>query len=217
MPRTPNPIVRPTGLTRTRRLRRTRLRPRWLRHPSAGRVLTAVLALGAGLVTAGVVARAESATSAFGTRRSVAVARHRLEPGTEISGDDVDIRELPVAVLPEALADDPFGRVVVDTVQTGEPLLDGHLAPDGTHGPAALMHRDRRGVAIPLDGPPPPLHRGDLVDALGGRDARKVATHAVVIDVADRAVTIAVTEDEVPTTAQALLYGPVILVLESAR
>lgn len=197
----------------TRTLRPTR-RPTWRRRRST--VLTVVLALIAGGVTARVVARAEATAAAFGDRRLVAVAVHTLEPGHVIGADEVAWRELPRAALPDAEpVDDPVGRVALTEILGGEPVVAARVAPDGARGPAALVPAGGRALAVPTDDPHPALRVGDHVDLQAG--SVTVARGAVVVDVADHALTVAVAGREVAATAQALLESRVVVALVGTR
>ncbi len=189
---------------------------RLIHHPIRGRVVGIVLALVAGGLTLGVVSRAESVTSSYGTTRAVSVARQKLDVGVEITDGDIEIREIPVAVIPQGTADSSVGRTVTETIHPDEPILEARLAPTGVNGPAALIPSGHRGISIPLDVPAPTLATGDRVDLLGGRASAELTRDAVVIDVSEDAVTVAVRDTEVLAVTQALTEGVVVLVLAGA-
>lgn len=209
--RTP-PNMPPPRRRRHRRLSGTVI-TRFIRHPIRSRLVALILAITAGVVTATVVARAESATTSYGSTRAVFVARNRLEPGHEVNSGDVEGRELPVAVIPDGTAADPVGQVVLDTVHPGEPLLNDHLAPDGLRGPSALIQPGHHGLAIPLDVTTPPVNVGDRIDLLDGQATSPVATDVTVIDVAETTITVAVADKFVTAVAQALINGAIVIAL----
>lgn len=204
---------RPTTVPLVRRDSRRRLFTVLSCHPIRGRLAALVLALTAGAVTLGAVSRAESLASAYGSTRTAFVARHRIDPGVEVGRDDVERRELPVAVIPDGTNSDPVGRTAIETVHPGEPVLDARLAPEGIQGQVAMIQPAHHGLAIPLDVPTPTLAVGDQVDILGGRTVTTVVRGVTVIDVSETAVTVAVADPDLAAVAQALVDGVVILAL----
>lgn len=193
--------------------RRHRGFTRVIRHPLEARVLAVVLAVCTGVVTAGIVSRAESATRAYGDTRRVVVARRELPAGTSITTDDVETRELPAIAVPPGHESDPVGRTTIETVHPGIPILGANLAPDGWHGPAALLPRGHHGVSIPLDLPAPTLGIGDRIDVIGGRPATTVVHAATVIEVSDAAVSLSVGDQDLAPLVQALGDGAVVISL----
>lgn len=127
-----------------------------------------------------------------------------------------------------AVGDTPVGAVVRHPVLAGEPLVAARIAPDGLTGAAALVPAGWRAVAVPLGAAgAPPVTTGDLVDVLAvspsgaaGDDGREPAfalvDHALVVDVNDEAVTVAVPEADAPRVAWALSNGVVVLALAGA-
>jgi Flp pilus assembly protein CpaB len=217
------------GVRLRRLLVRTRVR----------RALVAVLALLTGIVVAGALRAADAARRQWGDSRVVAVARHDLAAGDVVGPGDVDLRDLPaVAVADEALAEAPVGAVTRHPVSAGEPLVAGRLGPDGLTGPAALVPEGHRAVAVPV-GPlgRPPLQVGDQVDVLAvvptevgveaesgdgedeagdGVPAVPLVERALVVDVADEAVTVAVPAELTPAVAYAATQGALVLALTGA-
>lgn len=174
---------------------------------------TMALGLLAALITAGAVARAESTVSGYGETTEVAVARHLLDPGTEIAADDLDMRDLPVALIPQDPAPEPIGRVVTGSIMPGEVILEARVASEGAHGPAALLAADQVAIAIPLDGPAPTLAIDDQVDLLGGEGPTVLVRRARVIETTQTAVTVGVDRDKSELIAGAVLRGPVFVAL----
>ena len=110
-------------------------------------------------------------------------------------------------------------------IDAGEVVSRRRLAPEGVHGLAALVPKGSVAVAVARDEHTPPLERGQRVNVLttAGLDpagpglgtdadgapveAQRVAKNALVVDVADDRVLIAVRDDESGTVAAALLNG----------
>lgn len=183
------------------------------RYPWAYWLLVLAVAAGAGSVVSEVVDRATASARQLGETASVPVAARDVSMGTVLSDDDVAWRRLPVGVLPVGpLAEVPVGRTALVPLVPGEPLLASKLAPDGVHGVAALVPAGARAVAVPVGDAMPPLQRGDRVDVLA---PSVVAADAVVLDVGDTVVTVAVVADDAPRVADALARGPVTLALAS--
>lgn len=190
-----------------------RIRYLLARYPWAYWLLVLVVAAGAGSVASKVVDRATASVRQLGRTVSVPVAARDVEMGTVLSDDDVRWRPLPVGVLPDApTAEVPVGRTTLVPLVKGEPLLASKLAPDGVGGVAALVPAGARAVGVPMAEGLPPLRRGDRVDVLG---PSVVAADAVVLDVGEAVVTIAVVAADAPRVAEALARGPVMLVLAS--
>jgi Flp pilus assembly protein CpaB len=201
------------------------------------RAVVALAAVVTALAVASALRTAEQTRSRWAETRRVAVAERDLAPGEVVDAGAVVLRELPrAAVSPAAAEDVPVGAVVRYPIAAGEPLVGSRLAPDGLTGVAALVPGDHRAVAVPV-GPAgmPPLTIGDRVDvvalapttphiersteseepeeATGSMAATLLADQALVVDVAETAVTIAVPESLAPTVAYAATQGLVALTL----
>jgi Flp pilus assembly protein CpaB len=189
------------------------------------------LALVTGLVVVSLVSSAEAARQRWGPARRVAVATRDLAPGDMIDASTVEVRRLPEAALtPGALAEAPSGSVVRQPVAAGEPLVAERLAPQGLTGVAAMVPAGYRAVAVPI-GPlaAPPLTVGDLVDVLavvpvaaeqphrsGDGPSFPVVEAALVVDVGEQSIAIAVPEADAPRVAWVLTNGSVVLALAGA-
>lgn len=206
---------------------------RALARPVVRRMVLLALALVTGLVVMSLVSSAEAARDRWGRARPVAVATRDLAPGDVIDGSTIEIRRLPeAAVSPGALAEPPTGSVVRQPVLAGEALVAERLAPQGLTGVAALVPAGHRAVAVPL-GPvaAPPLAVGDLVDVLavvavaseeppdgpGGHRAAEpsfpLVEAALVVDVGEESISVAVPETDAARVAWALTNGSVVLAL----
>ncbi|MBV8690399.1 MAG: Flp pilus assembly protein CpaB [Actinobacteria bacterium] len=199
------------------------------------------LVLCTGLAMARIVGGAQTAAAQFGTLRPVPVASHDVPVGTSLDASDVRIRMLPRAVIPHgdvsSSTDAVIGHVALVPLSEGEVVTAAKVAPTGLTGITALLPDDARALAIPTTAGTPPLQRGDHVDLLASFDLSDspgpttitpsaahsspetaaptfpVARHATVLDVASKAITVAVTADEAPRLAYALTHGAITLAL----
>ncbi|HEX5946908.1 MAG TPA: SAF domain-containing protein [Acidimicrobiales bacterium] len=220
---------------------------RALTRPAVRRLGVAALAAGTCFTVMSLVAAADDARARWGQTRPVAVATRDLAPGDVVDAGAFEVRDVPEAMLPDAVldgvvdgpedasepsgvtaGDPPVGAVVRHPVLAGEPLVAARLAPHGLTGAAALVPAGWRAVAVPLGAAgAPPVTTGDLVDILAvtpaaaeavrGQDpAFALVEQALVVDVADDAVTVAVPGDDAPRVAWALSNGAVVLALAGA-
>jgi Flp pilus assembly protein CpaB len=211
---------------------------RALHRPAVRRTVVAVVAVTTALLVGTLVRAGVDARDRWGATRPVAVAQRDLVPGDIVDATAVEMRELPEAVISStALESEPVGAVVRYPVKADEPLVDDRLAPHGLSGVAALVPDGQRAVAVPGGQPgTPPVQVGDMVDVLvvlpavgaipgpagpglsedgfaGGDPAFPLVSGALVIDVSDQAVTIAVPRDDAPRVAYAITNGVVVLAL----
>lgn len=193
------------------------------RSPLAFWVAVAVLALATASVVVRLVGRADALADRYGPLRPIVVAARAVERGVELTEADVAVRQLPAALLPEGAfgsAAEARGRTVVAPLVAGQPVLRGHLAPDGLSGVTALLPPGTRGVAVPAGDATALVRRGDLVDVLatfdpsvtgGGEPTLAVAVGALVVDVGTDTATVAVTPEEALRIAFAVSHGTVTL------
>ncbi|MGH9165205.1 MAG: RcpC/CpaB family pilus assembly protein, partial [Acidimicrobiales bacterium] len=95
----------------------------------------------------------------------------------------------------------------------------------GVGGVAAQLPPGLRALAVPVDAASLPLRQGYRVDVLATFDTADpaaeptfpVATAALVLDVAEDAVTLAVTPTEAPRLAFAIARGTIALALTSSE
>jgi Flp pilus assembly protein CpaB len=155
------------------------------------------------------------------------VATRDIAAGEPLDGDDVDLAERPLALVPEAALEElPIGQVAADAIAAGEVVVAARLAPMGLTGLAATLPAGSRAVAIPVEvGMAPPLSVGDRVDVLvalapdaagNGPPGFVVAAEALVVAVDEGAVTVAVRAPIAPRIAVALGTGAVTLALVGA-
>lgn len=204
------------------------------RHPLPFWCLALALALVTALTVTRLLAQAADRAARLGGLRDAPVATRAVDAGQVLSSRDVAVRRLPAALLPSApLASSPAGHVVIVPLAPGEVVLEAKLAPWGVRGVAALVPPGMRALAVPVDHGGLALRRGDRVDVLatfdttgddgggagaggeaGGVDPTfAVSSGALVVDVADGAVTVAVAPDDAPRAAFAIARGTVTLAL----
>lgn len=198
------------------RLRRSPL-PFW--------ALALVLAVTTGLTVGRLAQQASQRAAELGGLVDVAVAARPVDAGRVLRDADVTRRRLPAALVPRGRpVPSPVGRVALVPLAAGEVLLAAKLAPDGLRGVAALVPAGHRALAVPVDPGGLDLEAGHRVDVLATFDAGgdegvaptfPVATAALVVDVADEAVTVAVPPDQAPKVAFALARGTVTLAVTS--
>lgn len=194
-----------------------------IRSPRRSRRLRVMLTLTAAIIGALITVRALADAAAvrerYGVLRSMPVASHDLEIGHTIEDDDLVWTMLPVALMATSPVSDPLGRTVIEPVVGGEVLLDHRVSGSVDAGPAALVSRTSRAIAIDRSLPSPALEPGDRVDLYASTPRTGVPTvarRAMVLEVDDHAVVVVVTEAEAPAVARAALDGAVVLALHGA-
>ncbi|HVF74796.1 MAG TPA: SAF domain-containing protein [Acidimicrobiales bacterium] len=191
-----------------------RIRLLFARRPWLYWAVVAVVCLLVTMAVTAMVRHATASARSLGRLVAVPVAARPLALGAVVGEEDVSWREVPAGVLPGAPVEpSPVGRTVVVPVLDGEVLLAAKFAPAGLSGVAALLPAGARALAVPVVAANPSVQRGDRVDLLA--DSEVIAADAVVLDVNDEVVTIAVVADEAPRVAHALSTGVVTLSLAS--
>jgi Flp pilus assembly protein CpaB len=209
------------------RRRRFRVGLTLRRQPRIWWLLTLSTAAAVGWVVSSIVTEADRTRAAWGTTAVVVVATRDIAAGEPLDGDDVDLAERPLALVPEAALEElPIGQVAADAIAAGEVVVAARLAPMGLTGLAATLPAGSRAVAIPVEvGMAPPLSVGDRVDVLvalapdaagNGPPGFVVAAEALVVAVDEGAVTVAVRAPIAPRIAVALGTGAVTLALVGA-
>ena len=221
-------MVAPLRRPSRRRLRRPLLRrPRLLRRPLAYWAVAGLVAAAAGWFVADATGRAQRAASRYGEVGPVAVAVRDIPAGHEIRDADVELRDMPRALVPDDAVDEPpLGSIARTEIAAGEVVVARRLAPEGLSGPSALIPDGHRGVSVPTGPGRLPLSVGDVVDVLATVDplvseeevetTSVVAAGALVVGVDDEAATVAVAARDAPALAAALAVGTVTLTLAGA-
>jgi Flp pilus assembly protein CpaB len=177
--------LNPSPLSRLRQM----LRPDWTRTVAARRIAAAGLVL----LAAVLALRPDPAA----TQARIAVAARDLEPGTELTVDDVIVESRSATVTPDGAitdVDQLIGKTLAGPARRGEALTDvrvlGPRLAEAAAGPDARV--------VPLQLADPALlaivRAGDVVDVLavdaqpagGGAAPRVVARGAVVVLAAQR-------------------------------
>lgn len=154
---------------------------------------------------AALLANLVSASEALGRTVRVAVAVAPLAPGDTVAAATVVLRSLPVTAVPAtALTAVPVDAALRQHVSSGEVLTTADLAAEGANLPDGW-----RTVAITGRGAFPPLEPGALVDVIAG--SAVLAAGAVVIDVADGGIVVAVPAESAPAVATAAAAGEATL------
>ena len=204
----PQPFVELTA-----RARRFAARHRFI---AAIPMIAIACAVGAGVSSH--VRSLDRARQSWEQRATVLTMRHAVAAGQPITADDVTATELPVVgTAPRALAALPAGAVALDELAEGEALLANHLVAGGT----ARLAAGARGVSIARHDASLDVRVGDAVEVMsiaptsGGGDAppRLVAARAIVIEVTDNSMLVAVTETDAPLVAEAAVLDRAVLVL----
>ena len=193
-----------------------------LRRPPLRLVLVVLAALLMGSLVHRTTAAASEVTARLGRTTVVAVARRPVSAGATIAPGDIVMTARPAAHLPDgAVTDDPTGETATHALHRGEVVVALRVAGGGRSGPAALVPEGWRAVAVPVVDAPVPARPGDHVDVIASFDptlvdrdpSLVVAADAVVVDVDDEAITVAVPRSRVTDVAFALTNGIVTLAL----
>jgi Flp pilus assembly protein CpaB len=182
------------------------------------------LSLLTGLTISRLLGEAAARAERLGGLRQVPVAARGVDAGQVLTAADWVMRPLPAAVLPEGHpAASPAGHTALVPLAPGEVLLESKLAPWGVEGVAALVPPGRRALAVPSAKGGLALHRGNHVDVLATFDTTEgtteptfaVASSALVLDVTEESVTVAVSPEEATRVALATARGTVTLAATS--
>lgn len=197
------------------------------RRPVVWWVATLLLAALTAQVVTGALGRAEAGAARYGSTTAVLVTTRFVEAGEVLGPDAAAVRDVPDGFVPRGAAGaDALGRRVTEDLHEGEVVHAERVAPGGLSAVVALLPPGTRGIAVPTDAGALPLVVGDLVDVLatmadessaaGGPPAATIAPGAVVVDVQEAAVTVAVPEDDAARVAYAVATGIVALALTPA-
>ncbi len=192
---------------------------RLARTPFAFWLAVAGLAIATALVVAGALGRVNALAERYGPLRPVVVAARPVERGAAIGAADVEVKRLPAGFLPPdgfASVEDLLDRAPVVPLLAGQPVLRGHLAPDGLVGAAALLPAGMRAVAVPAGGTTPTLRVGDVVDVLAtleGDPTLALAVDAPVVEAGEDSASVAVSPEAARAVAYAVTHGTDTLAL----
>lgn len=218
----PSTARSPRTLTRPPLRRRPAVWPRLRRRPVAWWAVTLVLALTTATVISRAVADAEAGAARYGRTRQVLVATTAIAPGAVISEGNAEVQALPDALVPPGAADvGDLGARATSPIHQGEVVHGRRLAPGGLSAVTALLPAGTRGIAVPSGSGALPLQVGDVVDVLATIESHEgevpptvtVAAGAIVVDVGEAAITLAVAVEQAPKVAYAVTAGLVTLAL----
>lgn len=117
-------------------------------------VVMLVLALVAGLASVVLAARWLTQQTAVGTQQVVVAARD-IDLGTALNATMFDTVSWPSGTVPKGAfhkAGDLDGRVLLASVQRGEPVLEARLAPVGTKGGlSAVIPEGKRAITVKVN------------------------------------------------------------------
>lgn len=175
-------------------------------------------------VVGGALARAEAGAARYGDTQDVLVTTRSVEAGELLGRDAAEVSKVPVGFVPEgSVGAEALGSRVAVRLHAGEVVLGGRLAGAASSAVAAILPTGTRGLAVPADAAALPVEVGDVVDVLAtlaelggvgtGAPTTTVAAGALVVDVVEGAVTVAVPEDDVGRVAYAISTGIVTLAL----
>lgn len=201
------------GLPAIRRLRR---------HPTLYWLVAAAAALVAVSTVWRLSASADAAARRWGDLVEVPVAARDIPAGSVLGPGDLSFERWPAALAVGA-AEQPVGRRLVHPLVTGELVTVHRLAPEGLGPVASLVPDGHVAVGLPDTGTGLRLHVGDRVDLIatfdpdltGGEPSFVVAAAALVVDVGEHGVAVAVPRRDGPRVAYALSTAVVVPALSA--
>lgn len=214
------PPYRPRRALRPLRARLPRRALAWYAAAAALTLLTAGLVHGS-------LRRATDAEAAYGRTAPVVVVTGEVGAGDVVDGEVAEVRRWPIVLVPGGAVDAVPDRASLVALSPGEVVLDRRLAGPGADGPAALLDRGERAVAVPVAVPGLPVEVGDRIDLVAGgvpgagpvgdlpvtATPDVVATDAAVLAVTDETVVAALDAADAADVAAALTVGPLMVAL----
>jgi hypothetical protein len=177
------------------------------RHPRVYWTVVVGLALVAGCQLHTTAQQFDAATRAWGESVTVWVATADLAPGDPVAAQATAFPSALAA--PGRLDRDPTGLVAVQHIGAGDVVRVVDIGRAGLD----LLPREWRGVSIAVDSAALTLAPGTRVDVVAV--GALVVADAVVVAVADGAVTVGVPADAAPAVADAAQHGEASLVVRS--
>jgi Flp pilus assembly protein CpaB len=199
------------------RLRRLR------RFPFSWWLAVLGVALTVAFVVSTTVSRAAEAAARYGDVTTVYVTTHSLKPGDIITAGDVQQQSRPRSFTPTgARSTNPAGAVADSAIAANEVITNTNTGTSGLSPTAALLHDDEQAIAVAITDGTPTFQIGDHVSVIStpqvndpstSQPAIVVTDDARVVNVSDKAVTIAVSADNAPRVAFAEAKGAVTLAI----
>lgn len=158
------------------------------------------------------------------------VVRQAVRPGDVLTLDMVEVRAVPLAILPDgSLTDESqiVGRTAIVPIAAGEILLLGKLSAEGGGGLSARLPDGRWAMVLPVGwllSPVPEIAPGDRLDLLGYQKGGSQSSAGLVVSAVEVLVvhgektnpdhlTLAVTLDEAVAIVYARANGLSLLAL----
>ena len=167
------------------------------------------------------VEQAREDRTRWGSMRRVVVATRDLTAGELLDASNIALDDRPVTMVPDGALDVlPSGRRADVDVPAGEAVLVTRLAGARLGALAARLPEGSAGVTFARAEVQPALEVGDRVDVyasvsdLVGTASARVADSALVVQVDEHAVTIAVADGEVRDAAAASMSEGVAFVVQ---
>lgn len=185
------------------------------------RVTATVVAATLGLIVVGVISDARRTQAAWGDTVEVIAIDVDVEVGGTVDVDDLSVIRRPTMFVPaDALREAPgVADVAARSLRQGEVVTRRDLRSTRD---ALAMPSGHRAVSLPLDATIPHLEIGDLVDLYLVNDTfgvseqnstRRVDVPALVIEVTDAAVVLAVDSGSVGDVATTHATGRIVIAL----
>ncbi len=203
------------------RLRVARYRALLVRRRLVRRLAVTVVAALVGSVVVGALSSAQRTQALWGETVEVVAIDVDVEVGDTVDPDDFSIIRRPTTFVPQdVLRDAPtVVDMVVRSLRQGEVVTHRDLRSTRE---ALAIPSGHRAVSLPLDASIPHLENGDLVDLYLVRDSfaveekdvtRRVEVPALVVEVTDVAVVLAVESDSVGDVATTHTTGRIVIAL----
>lgn len=115
------------------------------------------------------------------------VARQEIRPGTLISEEAVELRDVPQAILPGGALQSPgqaVGRAAAFPIASGEVILQRDMVAEGGGGLSGQLPDGRWAMVLPsgwLVSPLPPLVDGDRLDLVAYQKGDPVEEVGVIV------------------------------------
>lgn len=162
------------------------MRRRWSRSTRLYMAASLALAIAAGILLHGYLARVSAATVALGPQVSVLVAAELIERGSVVGPADLRVARFPRVYAPPGFMDHiskAAGRVALSDLSPGEAVTETRLARVRAGPVASLIPKGLRAFAVPTSLPGGALVPGDRVDVLATYASGQPHTETVVAGV----------------------------------
>jgi pilus assembly protein CpaB len=162
------------------------VRRRWSRSARLYFAASLALAMAAGILLHGYLARVSAAAVALGPHVAVVVAAELIERGTVVGPGDLKVASFPRVYAPPGFIDRisrAAGRVALSDLSPGEAVTETRLARVRAGPVASLIPAGLRAFAVPTSLPGGALAPGDRVDVLATYASGQPHTETVVAGV----------------------------------